>query len=333
VVTTLRDVAQLAQVSVKTVSNVVNDYPYVSDSLRRRVRDAILELNYRPNLAARNLRAVRTGLLALVGSDTDASFFDALAREVVGVAAARGYRVVVDQLGTAGRAARGGAGAMPVDGLLLNADVVPAELFGAPAGLGAPLVLLGEGRHPRGDRVAVDGARAVQDATEHLLRTGRRRIAVIGARPGETDDGTGSRTVGYRRALRRAGLAPPEGPPVVTAHHRRSDGYRAARALLAGRPRPDGLVCCSDLLAVGAMRAVVDAGLRVPGDVGVIGVGDSEEGRFSRPTLSTVSADVAFIAGTAVDRIVARIGRPDLPPVEITAPHTVLCRESSRAAG
>ncbi|MDQ0380953.1 DNA-binding LacI/PurR family transcriptional regulator [Amycolatopsis thermophila] len=115
----------------------------------------------------------------------------------------------------------------------------------------------------------------------------------------------------------------------TAAHYGRADGYAAAASLLRQSPRPDAIFCYSDLLAMGAMRAVFDAGLTVPDDVAIIGIDDIEEGRYSRPSLSTVSLDTAFIARTAVARLAARIEDPALPAEEFIAPHTLIAREST----
>ncbi|MFC4018765.1 LacI family DNA-binding transcriptional regulator [Micromonospora sp. GCM10011542] len=328
---TLKDVARLAGVSVKTVSNVVNDYPHISPAMRRRVDAAIAELRYRPNVFARTLRTGRTGVLALVVPDADVPYGDALAREVVHAAARQGYRVVIEQDATP---PLGGDRNVPVDGVLLSAPLAPAELVQAQVAAGRPVVLVGgEARDGRCDQITVDAARAAEDATAHLLRAGRRRIAAIGAYPTASAAVPRACTVGYQRALRRAGLAPVPGHPLPTSRHRRADGYRAARALLARPDRPDAMFCYSDPLAIGAMRAAFDAGLRVPADVAVIGIGDIEEGRYSRPTLSTVSVDTGFLAREAVARVAARIDQPDAAVTEITAPHTVLPRESTASFG
>ncbi|MET8834128.1 LacI family DNA-binding transcriptional regulator [Micromonospora sp. NPDC004540] len=331
--TTLRDVARHARVSVKTVSNVVNDHPHVSDDVRRRVREAVRALGYRPNLAARTLRTGRAGLLALIVPDVEAPGLHGLAREVVRAATSRGFRVVVDHLGsdTERAAAPARIGAPPgVDAVLLGADMVPPGLIDAQLAAGTPVVLLGESPDPRCDQVALDWARAAADAIEHLLDTGRRRIAAIGARPGEATGPAQPRTLGYRHAVHRAGLDLPAGYLRTTAQQRHEDGYRAARWLFAHEQRPDALFCYADRLAIGALRAAADAGLRVPADVAVIGLGDSEEGRYSRPTLTSVSADPAFLAREAVALVTARLDRPDAAPARITAPHAVLPRESTR---
>lgn len=100
-------------------------------------------------------------------------------------------------------------------------------------------------------------------------------------------------------------------------------------ALLDSSPRPDAIFCFSDLLAMGAMRAIFDAGLRVPDDIAVIGIDDIEEGRFARPSLSTVSPDTPFIAREAIRRITARIDDPSSPAQQIVAPHRLVAREST----
>src|SRR5690606_17027474 len=112
--------------------------------------------------------------------------------------------------------------------------------------------------------------------------------------------------------LEEAGLEVRPEYATPAPHYSRTDGYEAAKRLLEASPRPDAIFCFSDLLAVGAMRAVFDAGLSVPDDVAVIGVDDIEEGRFARPSLSTVSLDTAFIAREAVRRITARIEDPEV---------------------
>ncbi|MGI5521168.1 LacI family DNA-binding transcriptional regulator [Micromonospora sp. CA-259024] len=326
---TLKDVARLAGVSVKTVSNVVNGYPHVSTDVRRRVEAAVAQLGYRPNAFARTLRTGRTGVLALVLPDADLPYADDLTREVVHAAGRRGYRVVVERGSDDERPPSGldDARPMPVDGVLVGA---PGELTQALTGGGRPVVLIGEGASDqRCDRVRVDVAGAAEDATAHLLRTGRRRIAAIGGCPPGPAGVPQPGTAGYHRALREAGLTPVPGHLLPARRHRRADGYRAARDLFAGPVRPDAIFCFSDPLAIGAMRAAFDVGLRVPADVAVIGVGDIEEGRYSRPSLSTVAVDTGFLAREAVARLTARIGQPDAAVAEVVAPHIVLPREST----
>ncbi|WP_423919729.1 LacI family DNA-binding transcriptional regulator [Frigoribacterium sp. 2-23] len=333
---TLRDVAQHAQVSVRTVSNVVSGAVRVSDTLRAKVEAAIDALDYRPNPVARTLRTGRTGVLALVVPEIDVPYFSELAREVIDAAGAVGYRVMIDQTGHDHDRERqllfGDDRTMLFDGLLFSPLVTSADLHDMTSASTVPLVLLGEHDFDgRFDHVAIDNVQAAADATTHLLASGRRRVAAIGAQPQESFTTPLARESGYVRALTEAGLDVDPHLVRSAAHYSRSDGYDAARALLAEDPRPDALFCFSDLLAIGAIRAVFDAGLSVPEDVAVIGIDDVDEGRYSRPSLSTVSLDTSYIAHEAVKRIMARIDEPDLPGVQITAPHRLVLRESSAA--
>ncbi len=334
---TLRDVAQRADVSVRTVSNVVAGYQHVSEQMRHRVLTAIEELDYRPNPVARTLRTGRTGVLAIVVPEIDVPYFAELAREVINAAAQVGYRVMIDQTGhdhvREHDLLTGADRTMLFDGVLFSPLVTRAELLEMQGSTTMPLVLLGEHEFDgRYDHVAIDNVRAAQDATHHLLQSGRTRIAAIGAQPEEHYATPQQRTAGYERALLQAGIAPEPAYLQPAAHYRRADGYRATQALLALPDRPDAIFCYSDLLAMGAMRAVFDAGLRVPEDIAIMGIDDIEEGRYSRPTLSTVSLDTPFIAREAVARIAARISDPGTPAVQLTAPHAVRARESTGAA-
>lgn len=335
---TLRDVAEHAKVSVRTVSNVVSGYEHVSERMRQRVQAAIEQLDYRPNPVARTLRTGRTGVLALVVPEIDVPYFAELAREIINAAAEVGYRVMIDQTGHDHERERdlltGADRTMLFDGVLFSPLVTKAELLEMNERTSMPLVLLGEhdfdGRY---DHVAIDNVQAARDATSHLIGLGRRRIAAIGAQPLEDYATPQQRTAGYEQALREAGLDPDPSLLQPAVHYRRADGYDAATRLLDHDERPDAIFCYSDLLAMGALRAVFDAGLRVPEDVAIIGIDDIEEGRYSRPSLSTVSLDTPFIARHAVARIAERIADPEAPAVEVVAPHAVIPRESTAVAG
>ncbi|MGH1524026.1 LacI family DNA-binding transcriptional regulator [Leifsonia sp. L25] len=333
---TLRDVADRAQVSMRTVSNVVSGYEHVSEKMRARVTRAIDELGYVPNPVARTLRTGKTGLLSLVVPEIDVPYFSELARAVIDEADALGFQVMIDQTGhdheRERQLLRGGGRRNLFDGMLFAPLATQEELDDVKASDSLPLILLGEHAFDgRFDHVAIDNVRAAHDATTHLLDRGRTRIAAIGAQPTETYATPLQRTEGFRLALQEHGLEPVTGLQATTPHYGRADGYAAAAALIEQDPRPDAIFCYSDLLAMGAIRAVFDAGLRVPEDIAVIGIDDIDEGRYSRPSLSTISLDTPFIARSAVERLAARIDDPSLPTREIVAPHELIVRESTGA--
>jgi len=331
VASSLKDVALLAGVSIRTVSNVVNDAPYVAEPTRVKVQRALEELGYRPNLAARTLRRGRSGLLGLVVPEIDSPYFAELAGLLADAAEARGATLVVDQTrGSAERERRllTGPSGQVVDGLLLSPwALTPAQVLTRPQGV--PLVLLGEQYDEGIDHVGVDSVAAAREATAHLVATGRRRIAAVGLQPHLANQTALQRVTGYRTALQDAGgpLDPELEVPVERLH--RDDGARALERLLELREPPDALFCFTDELALGAMRVAWQRGVRIPEDLAVVGFDDIEDGRWSRPSLSTVSPDKQRLAEVALSRLLDLVGGSEEPATSTTTPYRLLVRESS----
>ncbi len=332
----LRDVATAAGVSPRTVSNVVSDFPHVAEDTRARVRAVIDELGYRPNAAARSLRRGRTGLVALVVPEADSPYFAELAALVSAAAEERGWTLLTDA--TAGDPERErrllrGARAHLVDGLLLSPWRLSADDVRGRAS-GVPLVLLGEhdagGADASVDRVVVDNVAAAREATAHLVALGRRRIAAVGAAAAGGADTARLRLRGYRQALREGGLAPDPALEVPVAALHRADGAAAVRALLDSGAAPDALFCANDQLALGALRAALERGLDVPGDLAVVGFDDIEDGRYATPSLTTVSPDKAALARLAVAHLADRLGAGAAGPARSTVVgHRLVVREST----
>jgi DNA-binding LacI/PurR family transcriptional regulator len=335
----LKDVAKRAGVSIKTVSNVVNGYPHVAPDTRARVQGAIAELGYRPNVAARQLRGGRSGVIALALPDLQSAYFAELAGFIVRAAEQRHWTVLIDQTGGVADRERGLATRLRrhlVDGLIFSPLAVAGEDLAVDA-TGTPMVLLGERIwHGPADHVAIDNMAAAADATRHLCELGRRRIAAIGAQEGPGAASAQQRLAGYRAALAEAGRpSPPELIAHVAEFHR-ADGAAAMARLLDAEDPPDAVFCFNDLLAIGAVRTLLDRGYAVPGDVAVIGFDDIEDGRFSTPTLSTVSPGTDRIARLAVDLLAERLevsadspGAVPPAPRELRVEHRIVVREST----
>jgi DNA-binding LacI/PurR family transcriptional regulator len=330
----LRDVAIRAGVSVRTVSNVANGFAHVAPETRRRVQQAIDDLGYRPNTAARHLRRGRSETISLVVPEIGSPYFAELASYVVRIAEERGWTVHIDQTdGTAQRERRMVAGPVgqSVDGVICSPwAVAPEELSHLAAG---PLVLLGErAAAGRLDHVAIDNVAASALVTEHLVAQGRRRVAAIGAQPHLHNDTARLRVQGFRSALAAAGLSAPDElvVPVRTLH--RPDGAAAMARLLDAPQRIDAVFCFTDELALGAMRTLAERGLRVPEDVAVAGFDDIQDGRYSVPSLTTIAPDKEEIARLALDCLADRIAEPGRPDRDLVAGHRLLVRESSGGA-
>ncbi|GAA2209642.1 LacI family DNA-binding transcriptional regulator [Nonomuraea monospora] len=329
----MHDVARAAGVSQRTVSNVVNDYAYVRPETRQRVLDAMAELGYVPNAAARSLRAGRTGLIALVVPDFRARIFADLAGPVVREAEALGYTVLIElteserereiEVLTGGRNQLTDGAIMmalslrPEDGERRRADY-PIVLVGDE-------VLTGDVRH-----VAIPNREAAKAVVRHLAGLGRRRLMLLGYAPAEHQTGR-MRLRGFLEGLAEAGLTAQE-ELLVEAGWTRAEGQRAIEEHLdARRSMPDAIFAMNDSLALGALRALQARGVRVPEEVALVGFDDVEEARYSTPSLTTVSPDVEALARNAVAMLHEQIsGRPAGRGPHVVVDFELKVRESSR---
>jgi DNA-binding LacI/PurR family transcriptional regulator len=330
----LKDVARRAGVSVRTVSNVVNDFPWVAPETRARVQRAIDELQYRPNAAARQLRGGRSGLIGLIIPEIASPYFGEVAALLTRGAEERSWTLLVDQTdGDPERERRllDGVRGHVVDGLIVSPwALTPADLRDRSGA--TPLVLLGEqGAEGLFDHVAVDNVAAAVDATRHLVTLGRKRIAAIGLQPHLHNQTALQRLTGYRHALADADLAADPRREVAVRSLHRADGATALERLLDSGTRPDALFCFNDQLALGAMRTAAQRGLRVPDDVAVVGFDDIEDGRYSTPTLTTIAPDKEAIAGHALSCLADQLARDGTthPARRITVGHRLTVREST----
>lgn len=326
----LRDVAELAGVSVKTASNVINNYPHVKPSTRARVEAAVKQLRYRPNESARQLKHGRSGFLALAVPQLDSPYFAELATRLSAEAARQGYIMLLDITGADSEAERvvlDGVRSHIIDGLIFSPLTVSAAEVAA-RGEDRPMVLLGERVIADNcDHVAVDSVAAAAAMTAHLIETGRRRVAAIGR---ESVMGTASvRLAGYRQALADAGL--PYDPELVIAvkQYNRADGKAAMQRLLARDRPPEAVFCFNDLMAVGALRACAEAGVRVPEEIAIAGFDDIPECEFITPSLSTVAADLDALSREALRLLLSRVAGSTDPIERVRVPWELKLREST----
>lgn len=309
---TLETVAAHAGVSRATVSRVINHSPKVSPEVREAVEAAIDELGYVPNRAARTLVTRRTDSLAMIIPEPDAFFFadpylTTLVTEVNRALDPTELQLVLVMQGQGGAGpARGRMDRYVtsghVDGVILvsvhEANPLPAILLGA----GIPVV---HGGRPAASvpipYVDVDNVYGARQATEHLLSLGRRRIATIA---GPLDMTAGQdRLSGYWKTLIAAGVEPRAAHGDFTER----SGYEAARSLLAADPELDAVFGASDLMARGALRALREAGRRVPDDVAVVGFDDLGVAETTDPPLSSVHQPIGQVARDLVRLLLARV--------------------------
>jgi len=328
----LKDIAKELNVSVMTVSKVVRDCADVGAETRSRVLAKIKEMNYQPNWVARSLAARRTFIIGLVVPDLMHSFFAEIAKGVAETIRPIGYDVVIcnsEEDGAVEASEVERLLARQVDGLLIASAQPPSssDLFQRIDARGVPYVLID--RRFAGVQSAYVGADDEQIgrmATGHLIERGCRRIAHIAGPP--LTPGTG-RLKGYRDALAAAGMTVPDSYVVEARDD--STAYEAARKLLAVTPRPDGIFGYNDPSAAGAMRALLEASVRIPEEVKVIGVGNVHYSDLLRVPLSTIDQGSAKIGRQAAEILIKSItSKRKRPAKTILIEPTLVARESTR---
>lgn len=329
---TMQDVARRAGVSVKTVSNVVNGYPHIREATRRRVEESIDHLGYRMNVSARNLRTRRTGMITLNVPELSLPYFAELADSVIRAADERGWSVLIEQTG-ADRSRElevlEGRRRHLTDGVLFSPLALgPDDLDRFDVDF--PIVVLGERVFgAQADHVTMNNVEAARAATAHLIATGRRRIAVVGAHVGEVIGSAALRLTGYERALADAGI--PRDPALVgeAGLWHRSTGAEAMGRLLDAGVTIDAVFALNDALALGALHALHERRIDIPGDVALIGFDDVDDVRYSVPTISSVDPGRDEIARTAVGLLIERIGGSDEPFRRVVPDARIVGREST----
>ncbi|HEY9293323.1 MAG TPA: LacI family DNA-binding transcriptional regulator [Microlunatus sp.] len=305
----LTDVALRAGVSMKTVSNVVNGTGSASAATRARVQAAINELGYRPNATARRLATGHTGTISVAVSSVTVPYFAEISNRLDQAARKKNLRVVIEQthgdrdneLAILDERERG-----LVDGVIFHpVSLTPDDLvIRSPA---TPLVLLGEGPAPATvDHVMIDNQAAAREVAEHLIASGRRRIAFLGLERRGWTHTTSQRFEGYDQALKSAGLQTDPQLHLHVDHYSADDGYRAIVQSIDHGAAFDAVICRDDSLAAGALHALHDRGIAIPDQVAVAGWDNLIISRNLWPPLTTVGPNKADIAETAVRLLLER---------------------------
>lgn len=307
---TIRDVAELAQVSVASVSRVLNDSGPLTEATRQRVLEAMASLRYVPHVGARSLSTSRTDTIGVILPDLFGEFFSELIRGMDLAARAHGKHLMVSsshdneaETLTAIRAMRG-----RVDGLIVLSPHVGAAGLAADVAGRIPMVLMNSDAAASGrPAIVVDNHGGAIAAVQHLKGLGRRRIAHIGGPAGNME--AEARQAGYLAALGG------QDPIMAEGDFSQAAGHQAAMRLLSGAARPDAIFAANDMMAIGALLALQEAGLRCPEDVAVVGFDDVPIAALVRPALTTMQVNIAEIGRRGVERLLG-LTQPGRAPQE-----------------
>ncbi len=334
VIPTIRDVARRAGVSVGTVSAVLNASARVSDGTRARVRAAISEMGYRPNLVARALNTKRTRCLAFLVPSISNPFFSSVLRAVERTAHRSGYIVFVGN--SEGDPSNVGSYKerlldMQVDGVLtvLSWDLVSGDLIPTLGAHGIPVVGVAGSRTVDGiDCFVSDDVAAGEIAGKYLLGLGHHAIAFLGATDSHT---TELRYQGLCRVLERAGATPDPSLMVRVPGYEEEDAARAVEELIMRNASFSAVIAFNDVVALGALNALEDHGFSVPGRISLVGFDDTVSA-YSRPKLTTVACPKEQLGEQGVRRVLERIaGRVPEAATVHRLPVRLVARASTRA--
>lgn len=331
----MSDIARDLKVSVITVSKAIRNRPDISEETRARVLKRVKELNYSPNPIARALVTKRTHVMGLVVPDLVHSFFAEMSKGLSSVLRDRGYSLVIsctEEDPEIEKQALQQLLARRVDALLIASAQTATPDFRDIEEQKVKYVLVD--RNFSGLSANFVGVRdriVGEIATRHLIETGCRIVAHIGGRSITT---ALRRMEGYRRALASYGLpASPEYIVSADQFDKSTDaaGYRAASKLLSLDPRPDGIFCFNDPVAIGAMKAILEAGLRIPDDVALIGCGNLHFDDALRVPLSSIDQKSAMMGEQAARLAIDLVeGKASVWPRTILLEPQLVIRESTR---
>jgi LacI family transcriptional regulator len=334
--TTMKRIAGELGVSITTVSKVLNHHADISDATRSRVLAKVEELGYQRNAVARSLTLRRTHTLGIVIPDLMHSFFVEVIAGIEPVASARGYGLLLCSSGEDPRKERAELEMLrgrQVDGIVLASANASGntDMLRQLTRQGTSLVMIDRDDHAsvKCHRVLTDDEQVGALATAHLVDAGRRAIAHIAGPPIVH---ARRRERGWRETLKARGIQPSE-DWLVAGGFMESDGYRAMKRLLTVKPTIDAVFAANDPAAIGAMKALWEAGLRVPDDIAIVGVGDIALGDLLRVPLTTVGWSRKDEGRHAAELLLDGLETEDaVEPRRIIIPPKLIVRESSGRA-
>jgi LacI family transcriptional regulator len=333
---TIEEIAELAEVSRSTVSRVLNNHPSVRPLVRERVLQVMQQHHYAPRAAARSLASSRTNVIGLLIPRSAAfifadPFFPIVIQGISEACSSRGYFLMLAMLtaeteqGFYDRILRG----RHFDGLIVASSDIDDPILPLLMRDHAPLVLVGS--HPYLQNLAwvdVDNREGAHKAVTHLIELGHRRIATI-AGPSQMAAGIERRN-GYKQALLEAGI-PITPELMVTGDFSQEGGYLAMQHVLALPQRPGAIFVASDTMAIGALRAIHEAGVAVPEEIAIVGFDDLPSSVFANPPLTTIHQPIAELGVAAVKLLIDQFERPEAVTHHVSLPTQLIIRSSCGA--
>ncbi|SMP61391.1 LacI family DNA-binding transcriptional regulator [Anoxynatronum buryatiense] len=325
----IKDVAKRAGVSISTVSRVINSSKPVKPKTKDRVLEAIEELGYRPNAIARSLKVKHTQSIGIMVPDIANQFYPEVVRGIEDVANMYEYTIFLCntdldyekelQYFTELEEKQ-------VDGLIFMGNLISDALAKQMADAGIPVVLIGT-QHADMPSVTIDNAKAAKDAVGHLIQKGHQRIGIITGKMKDPLMGK-ARLEGYRQALQEAAISW-RSELVVEGGYRFKSGYEGARQLLMLDEMPTAIFVASDEMAIGAMRAILEKGLRIPQDIAIMGFDNVDMAGKVYPSLTTIGQPMYEMGAIGTRLLTKYLQGEAVTASQVVLDYELIERESS----
>ncbi|MDI6619289.1 MAG: LacI family DNA-binding transcriptional regulator [Clostridiales bacterium] len=326
------DVAKLANVSIATVSRVFNNSPYVSEKAKANVLKAAKDLGYEPSILARSLAMKKTNTIGLIVPDISNPYYGGVVRGIEDVCNLYKYNIILCNTDNSKDKEIQYINMLKsrwVDGIIFHSSYLSDEVYKIFVDSRIPFVLAGRGTKYDVPYVVIDNKKAAYDATEYLISMGHKNIGIIhGPLEGmrETVDSV-DRLMGYKEAMKKNGLEICD-ELIREANFKAKSGYDATLEMLKSGILPDAVFAISDIMAMGAINAIFDFGLKCPEDVSVIGFDNIDISEITRPSLTTVAQPMYDTGATAAKMLIKIIGNEILDKKNIILKHNIVIRNS-----
>jgi len=327
------DIAKLAKVSSTTVSHVINETRFVLPETKKRVKDAMKKLNYQPNLLARGLATGKTHTIGLVISDIKNPFYPELIQGVEELAVKNDYNVFLcntDYDIEKGLKSIGALIRKKIDGIIVASSQADSLLIKELINTKVPFVLVDWGkRNVNVDNICIDYKAGMAESVEHLVSLGHKKIYFVsGPKALKTAKIRINNFIEAIEKFNGLGLK----YKIIEGNHKMDGGLKAVRKILKEKELPTAIVCSNDLTAIGVMKALRIAGIKVPEDTSIIGLDNIMLTKIVSPMLTTIELEKYKIGKTAMEFLLRRIKEKDLPRQTVILKTKLIVRGSTSKA-
>jgi LacI family transcriptional regulator len=328
----IKDVAKEAGVSIATVSRVLNDVDVVNEETKKKVQEAIAKLGYRPNIVARSLKTQRTKTVGILIPDISSQFYPEIVRGTEDVANIYDYNIILCNSDSDLEKEKEYLRVLKekmVDGVLYMSSSLEPEIVAIIKELELPTVLVETtDREKTFPSVTIDNREAGYDAVTYLINRGNKRIAYIGVHK-DAVNAAAVRYFGYEDALKEHGIEINK-DLIYFGEIKAKEGYEAINRILEKTSDIDAVFCASDELAMGAINALREKGLSIPGDVDVIGFDNIYTSSLFYPKLTTVAQPMYDMGSVGMRMLIKLINKKDLDEKNYVLPYEIIERDSCK---